>query len=162
MNYKIISALTLVLALASCKQELKEKDQRTTEPSPIEWSDKKPAVSEELIYQYSKNNDELVLKLLREGDSVRGTLIYNLSEKDKNTGTVVGVFKGNLLIAEYEFMSEGVVSTRQLVFKVDDRALLEGFGDIEERDGKVIFKDVNKLQYNPELKLELVPEFFAN
>ncbi|MCP1995727.1 hypothetical protein [Flavobacterium sp. HSC-61S13] len=158
MNYKIIGALTVVVALSSCKQEVKDTAALSTSPAATELSEGKTTESHKLLYQHIKNNNELVLDVVREGDSVHGTFIYHISEKDKNTGTIKGVFEGDLLIAEYLFMSEGVTSTRQVVFKVEDNALLEGYGDIEEKEGKVVFKDVNQLKYNPQFKLELVPQ----
>lgn len=158
MNYKIIGALTIVVALSSCKQEVKNAAALSTSPAATVLSEGKTRESHKLLYQCIKNNNEFVLDVVREGDSVHGTFKYNLSEKDKNTGTIKGVFKGDLLIADYLFMSEGITSTRQIVFKVEDKALLEGFGDIEEKDGKVVFKDVNQLKYNPQFKLELVSQ----
>lgn len=155
---KAFGVLSVIIAMTSCKQEVKEKEDTLIDQSVIEVSEQKVSPSNKLLYQHIKNNNEFILKLDREGDSVIGTFDYHLNGRDRNSGTIKGEFKGDLLIADYLFMSEGVTSTRQIVFKVEDKALLEGYGDIEEKDGRVFFKDVNKLQYNPDFKLELVPQ----
>ena len=68
-------------------------------------------------YSYAANNDTIEMKLIHVGKSITGTLVYKLYEKDKNSGTIQGSMRGDLLVADYTFMSEGVISLRQVVFR---------------------------------------------
>ncbi len=163
MIIKTVGVLVLTLSLISCKQEVRDHSKAVVDESVKTRTNQEISASgSKLLYQYKKDDNEIILDFVLENDSAKGTLDYRLSGKDRNSGTINGVIKGDLLIADYVFMSEGITSTRQVVFKLVDNTLLEGYGDIVEQDGKVIFKDVNKLQYNPELKLELVSDSFAN
>lgn len=53
--------------------------------------------------------------------------------------------KGDTLIVDYTFDSEGSESVREVVFLKRNNQLIEGFGDVEEKDGKTVFKDKSKL-----------------
>src|SRR5690242_4917141 len=61
-------------------------------------------------YGYTSVNDTIILKLIYVGESITGTLVYKLHEKDKNMGTIQGRMQGDILVADYTFMSEGVMS----------------------------------------------------
>ncbi|MCX2572948.1 hypothetical protein [Pedobacter sandarakinus] len=98
-------------------------------------------------FEYVNNKDTANLKLNFDDDKITGTLAYNLFEKDKNDGVIAGIVKGDTLIADYTFNSEGTTSTRQVVWLKQDGKLVEGFGDIEEVDGKTMFKNVSSLTF---------------
>ncbi len=55
--------------------------------------------------------------------------------------------KGDTIIAEYIFNSEGRSSIREIVLLRKDGKLYEGYGDVEERKGKMVFKDRSKLLF---------------
>ena len=98
--------------------------------------------SAETCYRYEGTNDTISLKVVRNADAVTGTLDYNFKEKDDNRGTIKGNLKGDLLIADYTFTSEGVQSTRQVVFKLKDNFVVEGYGD-----------NTDSLAFNDSMKL---------
>ena len=104
-------------------------------------------------YSYTGNSDTIILKLLYVGQSITGSLIYNLNGKDKNVGTIQGGMKGDILIADYNFGSEGVSSTRQVAFKKVDDKFIEGYGDIISNDNKTFFRNTDSLHFNENLKL---------
>lgn len=131
-----------------------------------ENSDKKTADSTELIaedttftatkpaegnstecYTYTKNRDTVTMKLNIAGEEYTGELDYRFFEKDKSKGTFAGEMKGDTLIAEYTFDAEGMRSVREVVFLKKDGNLVEGFGDVEEKGAKVMFKDRSKLAF---------------
>ena len=93
------------------------------------------------------NHDTVILKTIDVNGIITGTLVYNLYEKDKNRGTIQGKMKGDLLIADYSFTSEGTFSVRQVVFKKSDTTFIEGYGDIEDKNGKTIFKNTDSLDF---------------
>jgi len=104
-------------------------------------------------YQYADKGDTIYLKIIHAGDSVSGNLIYQLKEKDKNSGNIVGTMKGNLLVADYTFQSEGIQSVRQIAFKKENNSFIEGYGDIISQDQRVYFRDINSLKFNDAMKL---------
>jgi len=56
--------------------------------------------------------DTIRLNLTQQGTDVSGPLAYLLTEKDSNTGTLSGQMRGDTLIADYTFQSEGEESVR--------------------------------------------------
>ncbi|MBK6634882.1 MAG: hypothetical protein IPH68_02200 [Chitinophagaceae bacterium] len=51
---------------------------------------------------------------------------------------------GNILVADYTFMSEGIQSIRQVAFKMEGNSFVEGYGD---------FKNIDSLDFNTSVKL---------
>jgi hypothetical protein len=79
---------------------------------------------------------------------VSGTLRYDWHEKDHNSGTIKGVLRNNSIYADYTFESEGMTSVREVVFKIQDTVLLQGFGALTEENGKIIFQHRDSLQFD--------------
>ncbi len=75
-------------------------------------------------------------------------LTHNFYEKDKNTGTIQGELKGDTLIADYSFVSEGVSSVREVVFLKKGSELVEGYGDADQVDNKLVFKNRSTLNFS--------------
>ena len=94
-------------------------------------------------------NDSISMTLTIKGNIVvDGILSYNLYEKDKNKGTLVGEIKGDTLFADYTFMSEGITSIRQVAFLKKGLNYVEGYGESIEKEGKMVFKNTKKLDFN--------------
>jgi hypothetical protein len=99
-------------------------------------------------YEYIKNRDTAALKLNITGDELTGDLSYKLFEKDSNKGKIAGELKGDTIIAEYTFDSEGLRSVREVIFvKQADGKLYEGTGEVEEKGGKMMFKNRSALKF---------------
>lgn len=136
MKNSIIVAGILIL-FASCKDENKTED-AVDAPKP----DRKeqPAVSSNKeCYQWIKNKDTVDMQLVRTADNVRGTLRYMWFEKDKNNGTFTGVFKRDTLRADFKFQSEGMESIREVVFVRKGDQMIQGNGEMEDKNGKMVF-----------------------
>jgi len=84
-------------------------------------------------YSYTKNRDTVSLTLNQVGSAVTGNLTYKIYEKDKNVGRVVGSIKGDTILLDYTFASEGTTSTRPVAFLKQNDQLIEGFGPEETR-----------------------------
>lgn len=104
-------------------------------------------VTKQNCYTYTKNRDTANLTVISSGHIVTGELRYQLFEKDSNKGLIKGEMRGDTLVADYNFESEGVNSVRQVVFLHKDNKLLEGFGEVVERDGKMVFKNIAQLKF---------------
>ncbi|MBZ4034598.1 hypothetical protein K6T82_07455 [Flavobacterium sp. 17A] len=148
---KKVLTLTAVLALsilASCKKET-----TTTEPVQITPSPPKEAEIVEpagdQCYTWKSNGSIVEMSFnVNSHQEVNGKLSYNLVGKDKNEGTLIGNMKGDTLVADYTFSSEGVSSVREVVFLQKDGTFIEGYGDIVEANDKVSFKDKSKLKFD--------------
>ena len=99
-------------------------------------------------YAYINNKDTVLLHVYVKDNLATGELTYNFYEKDKNTGTIQGELKGDTLIADYSFVSEGVSSVREVVFLKKGNELVEGYGDADQVDNKLVFKNRSTLNFS--------------
>ncbi|HVG16804.1 MAG TPA: hypothetical protein VM935_17670 [Chitinophagaceae bacterium] len=99
-------------------------------------------------YRMLKGNDSAFLTLAVMDSAVSGNLEYNLYGKDKNSGTIKGFRRGALIIADYTFSSEGVTSVREVVFKLEEEKLTEGYGAVVQKGGKMSFNDHEQLKFD--------------
>lgn len=143
----VFNILILIALFASCNSQ--EKDIEKISAQKME-QEKSSATD---CYEFAGEADTVTLKLTHAGDSISGYLIYDFKEKDKNTGTIRGIMKGNILLADYTFMSEGIQSTRQVAFKLEGNTFIEGYGDSFSQNDKVYFKNIDSLKFDSFYKL---------
>ncbi|MBP2284557.1 hypothetical protein H4V97_002875 [Flavobacterium sp. CG_23.5] len=153
MKKVLVLSLVLMSILVSCKKE-KEVEVVPVAPEKIAVEE---SISEE-CYSGTIKKDTISMNLIVKGNQVTsGKLSYNFYEKDKNEGTLVGEIKGDTLLADYTFMSEGVSSVRQVVFLKKGNTYVEGFGDVvDDNKGKVAFKDRKQLKFDGKTVLSKV------
>jgi hypothetical protein len=144
MHQKLFYLLISLTLLFSCDTEEKKDSQA---------EDTKKQSSPINCYRYANAGDTIQLKLIHIGNAITGTLVYDYKEKDRNRGTIQGSMKGNLLVADYTFQSEGVQSVRQVAFKLEENSFIEGYGDIDSQNDKVQFKNLDSLKFNNSMKL---------
>ncbi|SOD18188.1 hypothetical protein SAMN06297358_2871 [Pedobacter xixiisoli] len=147
---RIIGALIISACLFSCQERTKvtgKKDKNDTTATNI-------PVAEQTCYAYVKGKDTAQLTLITTGIVSTGELNYKWFEKDKNMGSIEGEMHGDTLIANYTFNSEGKQSVRQVVLLKKGDQFVEGFGDVEEKDGKVRFKDLSKVTFDNAIVFE--------
>ncbi|MDQ6529372.1 hypothetical protein [Flavobacterium sp. LHD-85] len=146
---KVFTIVVIALAVfVSCKKEA-----TTTEPVQITPSPPKEAEIVEpagdQCYAWKSNGSVIEMSFnVNSHQEVNGKLSYNLVGKDKNEGTLIGNMKGDTLVADYTFNSEGVSSVREVVFLQKDGAFIEGYGDVATANDKVSFKDKSKLKFD--------------
>ncbi len=107
-------------------------------------------------YAYTSEKDSVFMEITTSGNSVSGTLTYKIFEKDQNRGTIRGTMNGDTLIAAYKFMSEGIESVREVAFIKKGNDFLEGFGEVEEVNGAMKFKDISRINYSSNMVLRRV------
>lgn len=141
------------LTLVSCKGP--------KEDSPIDAAFSPDAEHLEEIntecFQYFGEKDTVRLMTLTDGTRVTGTLDYAIFEKDKNSGTIDGEIRDDMIIAEYTFMSEGDSSKRQVVFRKTEVGWKEGFGEMKSVDGIPVQVNIDSLDYSHQMTLTSVP-----
>jgi len=112
-------------------------------------------------YEMVMKRDTATLQLHVADTIITGRLDYNWHEKDHNTGTIRGYLQDSLIVADYTFESEGMTSVREVIFKLQGNTLLQGFGELKEENGKIVFTDKNMLQFtnaNPFFKVNCKQE----
>lgn len=114
------------------------------------------ANSNTACYAFMKNKDTVSLSIVKAGTSVSGELDYNYFEKDKNTGTIAGLIKGDTIFADYTFRSEGLTSVREVVFLKSGDQLLEGHAAMKDEGGKTIFTDRKTLKFDSSMPLSTI------
>jgi len=92
--------------------------------------------------------DTATMQLDAKGITITGPLSYNYFEKDRNGGTVQAEMDGNILTGWYLFRSEGVMSVRQVAWKVGKGELWPAYGDMKERNDSSVFVNVDQLKYD--------------
>ena len=143
---KIISIAFLTFAMFGCKDNEKKADTKPMTEVKTEADDIDAPILEKACYAYIKDGNLARFEVTQiDGSSVKGQLTYAYAEKDKNDGTFEGILTGDTLLGTYTFMSEGVMSVREIAFKVEDNQLLEGYGDMDENGTR--FKDTSTLNY---------------
>ncbi|HEV8080034.1 MAG TPA: hypothetical protein VGP43_04930 [Chitinophagaceae bacterium] len=110
----------------------------------------------EHCYTYILNKDSVFMHIKMANDSVTGDLIYNYFEKDKNTGIIHGKMKGDTLVADYKFFSEGSESIREIAFLKKGNDFEEGYGDMQDVNSKMIFKNTGTLNFKSNIVLRSV------
>jgi len=144
---KVFNILILAALFASCNSQEKDKEKTSTKKMEQE---KSSAIN---CYEFTGEADTVTLKVTHAGDSISGHLVYDFKEKDKNTGTILGIMKGNILVADYTFMSEGIQSTRQVAFRLEENTFIEGYGESFSQNDKVYFKNIDSLKFDSFFKL---------
>lgn len=142
MKKSILLVAAIAGFLSACQTKTPEQkiDSLATAPDTTVTTNK-------TCYAYINNKDTVSLSIVKVGNSFTGMLDYNLYEKDKNTGTIAGLIKGDTIIADYTFNAEGTSSVREVAFLKKGDQLVEGYGEMKEKDGKTVFTDVKTIKF---------------
>jgi len=156
-NFKHMKNIIPILAVASVFM-VSCQSNSTTDTANNDSSSTKDSspVNNSICYAYYKNRDTATLKLITSAGKVSGDLRYSLYEKDSNKGTIEGIVKGDTIIADYAFNSEGMQSIRQVVWLRKDGKLLEGFGEQEQVGNKTRFKNIAQLKFADSIEFSAV------
>ena len=144
MENTSIIALSLIV-FASCNTEKKQESTTKTEVKTTQT---------ETCYQHTKDSSTIRLNVIINDNIITGNLTYDYYQKDKSKGTIKGQLKSDTLFADYTFMSEGVESVREVVFIKIANGWVEGYGEIDDKDGKVTFKDRSKITFDNNVVLQ--------
>ncbi|MDO9373319.1 MAG: hypothetical protein Q7T76_02820 [Ferruginibacter sp.] len=101
--------------------------------------------------------DSIFLKTEKFPTVVTGKLQYNFNEKDDSNGDIDGVMHGDTLVAAYTFGAEGTTSVREVAFLLSESGAIEGYGPMEEKDGKMVFTNRSQLSFGSGFNLKTIP-----
>ena len=99
-------------------------------------------------YSSTFKRDTAALQIETKGAVVSGPLSYSLFEKDRNDGNFQGEVNGDVLSGWYLFKSEGIMSVRQVAWKIKGTNLWPATGEMMQRGDTMIFKSMDRLQYD--------------
>ncbi|GGD36016.1 hypothetical protein [Flavobacterium orientale] len=147
---KIAPFVCLFVIFFSCERSIKKQ------AAEVVSSEATTAALTLSCYEMSDGDSQVKLKITDVSDSISGYLNYSLSGKDKNTGTVKGVIQGAIFYGVFDFVSEGIASSREVAFKIQEGRLIEGFGDIEVSGNQARFKNKSLLTFSESIVLQQV------
>ncbi|GEP97347.1 hypothetical protein [Chitinophaga cymbidii] len=148
MRSTIATFLIFSFAAAACGSGAQQEAANDSLPADNTVVDE-PAANT-ACYLKAVGKDTFRLKLVVNEEQVAGELRYDPHEKDKSSGTITGVLKDNILRASYSYQSEGMNSTRPVVFKVMGEQVYEALADNFDKNGIPVFSEVNdQLKFDP-------------
>lgn len=141
--------IILSCAFFACSDNSKSSEQ-ATDSTTVRTNDPGPRLPLRPAgcYQMTLQRDSATLTVELQDTVVGGTLNYIYYEKDSNLGTISGIWRDSMLYTFYTFRSEGVVSVREMVWKVRTNELLPAIGDVVQRNDTVYYADRSKLQFD--------------
>lgn len=108
-------------------------------------------------YSMTTEKDTASFQLQVKDGHASGTLSYNLQEKDRNDGSFEGEIQGGILRGWYLFRSEGLMSVREIAWKINGTALWSARGEVEQRNDSAFFKAPGELQFDSSRAFVKVP-----
>ncbi len=157
MKTTLLSLLAIGAILTACNTKTaQESTGEATTTATDTATVAAPPVATPSCYAYTANKDTVTLRLTADGSAVTGELAYKLSGKDKNTGTIQGEMKGDTLLADYTFMSEGTESVRQVAFLRGGDTFTEGYAAARQEGSRMVFEKTGDLKFNGNMALEKV------
>ncbi len=145
-NTKIIIVSTIVLILFSGFFVYNQKSKKI----PLAINNPQVVKEEPIIGTYVATLAKEVYTLTvysQQNESFEGKLDIKNFEKDSSTGTLKGTYINGILLADYTFMSEGVSSLGQVVFKKIGNDFVRGYGKPDDATG-TRFVDLSKIAYD--------------
>ncbi|MDQ3016816.1 MAG: hypothetical protein M3R25_08905 [Bacteroidota bacterium] len=147
MQSYIFSFIVLIVYFTACAPKVTVEENTLVTDTLV--ADTKPKVENHTGHCYLSviGKDSILMTVTVDNNMVTGYLHYRFSEKDKSGGKFIGTIKGDTILADYQFMAEGMESEREVTFVRRGEELIEGYGDVEERNGRVIFKDHSAIKF---------------
>ena len=102
-------------------------------------------------------NDTASLEVENNKGNVTGVLTYNYYQKDRNDGTLQGEQTGDIIKGWYLFKSEGVMSVRQVSWKINGNELWPAVGEVTEKNDTTVFAQPDKLRYDSASAFRKIP-----
>ena len=117
---QILGSALLLLAVACTNAPVKETAVSGSDSTSVDSTTVKSPADSIMTgcYSWISNRDTATLQLIVKGANISGPLTYRIYEKDRNDGTFTGEVADGVLTGWYLFRSEGVMSVRQAIWKI--------------------------------------------
>lgn len=149
MPVKNIVLAGFILLLTSCNNQGKTSSEIISESSTT-TTDKKANIDSlsSGCYLQVAGRDTSFLQIESKDSLVNGSLSYNFFQKDRNDGTLQAELSGNIIAGWYLFKSEGVMSVREVVWKINGTQLWPGIGEMAEKNDTMKFINPDKISFD--------------
>ncbi len=139
MKYSVIF-IFIAFSAISCK---KENVQKISENPSAEINKGKSC------YLAVIGKDSVALSLNQSGDDLSGEINYNFFEKDKSSGTFIGIRSGDTLKLQTKTLGEGRTTYTDVNLLEKDGKLHEGVGEVQQiNDSTFAFVEPAKIDYS--------------
>lgn len=91
--------------------------------------------------------DSLALHLEEKDGMVMGKLSFDNYEKDGSTGPVKGKVENDIVKLIYNFQSEGMQSIMEIYFKITEKGLIQGIGEVATKSDTTTYANPEKVNY---------------
>lgn len=145
--------LAMSLTLFACQNSKPTEAATTAAPEvtkPVEAPLPPPpsVKADTMCFEMKFKKDISTVKLIIAGDDVTGDYHWHPNEKDGGHGTLKGKKNGNLITADWNYMIEGSTQVEEVVFKMEGNKLLKAEGELEEKTGKLVIKNMAKVKFS--------------
>lgn len=138
MKQSLLQYAALLTAVVACQQAPRHDQQAD---SLVNAANNPSSAFAGGCFQRIAGKDTVALELQVNDSLVTGHLTYHYFEKDRNSGTISGILRDNLLRASYQYISEGMQSTRHAVFKVRGQQVFEAMANTIDSTGQPVFTE---------------------
>lgn len=149
--------LGLVFLLASCNDEAKTSSAEPNADSITTGKGKVADIAAAGCYTQVLERDTASLQIETKGNRITGSLTYNIYGKDRNDGTIQADRIGDIIRGWYLFKSEGIISVREVAWKINGEELWPGIGEVTQRKDTTLFVQPDRLQYDSSRPFKKVP-----
>lgn len=151
----LIICATILFSCNINSSEVKQSDSTIVKTTNPEKELIKSNINEpQTCYVFDNGKDKIEMQITITNNVVNGQLNYNYFQKDKNSGTIEGKMFGDTLFANYNFMSEGKESKRDVVFLKRGENFVEGYGDINPSTGNPDLSERSAIKFGNDFILE--------
>jgi hypothetical protein len=143
-----ITSLVAWFLLASCNNSNEHSNVNTSDSLPAN-ADQNSSSKTDLSGCYLRviKRDTLALRLEEKDSAVTGKLSFDNYEKDGSSGSVKGTVENNIVKLIYDFQSEGMHSVMDIYFKITDKGLIQGIGEVAARGDTTSYANPDKVDY---------------
>lgn len=142
----------LAILCVSCKPKINQPSRQSDISADAKVSEvilTKPNYSGQTLCFYGKSQEVLKhnLELSFDGNIVSGFMVVEQPQYGSPVGAIKGKLVDNIIIADWTLVIEDDNQVNQVVFKLDGDKLYEARGEKITKEGKDVFKDMEKLKY---------------
>ena len=151
MKNLLLAATMTAFAFSACKNapkapEVAKAPEAPAAPAPAA-APASALVAEGTCYVYTLGKDVTAVQITMDGDKVSGYMDWSPDEKDGAHGFLVGTKSGNMITADWTAMIEGSTNVEQVVFKIDGDKLIRAQGPLDDKNGKMVIRNLAKAKY---------------
>ncbi len=156
MMIRISAVLTLFLLTGACNN-----NGSITSAAKVDTINNKSSSGVDSLhsgcYSQINNRDTSSMQVVQKASLINGSLSYKIYEKDRNDGEFQAEISGDIITGWYLFRSEGILSVRQVAWKVNGNELWPASGEMIQNNDTMRFAKPEQLQFDNTRPFKKVP-----